>query len=854
MIAELSASAHAFDRSSLNIVAEEVSSLLIHAELALNKWSQGHKDATELEIVQEQLSQAHGALDLIGVPDLPRVLLELFALISDVRHRRCPSDDLLACVGRDSAAAIRRYVSKLAATGRIDRTDLIKIMQDLLDARAAGSLASIELSHPDLSWIATDTSKTASLTSGNTVSPLHADRSRYQKGLLLWLREEKQQGLLMMRASIENVYATCAPGLRASWWATAGLLDLLVEGELASDNRVKHLCMALDQPLRRTIEGVAEFPHKLLREILHYIVKTPGKGERVQKLRQLSLIGTNTFDSDPSEAPDLSPWVRELASLRALLDTIEPISRHETARLGQFVDGIVKNRLADPQRRSSEDAALEELFEQLACAASRLIEGAPELTEGLAVETAAALLFLRNVVSEWNVPRPEHFDQIAAVTCRLRDAVKGCVAGNEKFWDKFIGPAWRHPATRRVATELLSLLSDAEQRIAGFASGSAIRGEVDFAYDSLRQISGTLRVLGEDLAATAACHCVRVMEEMNMAGKVIDPESAQRLASVLAGIRFYLEQLQFGSANFQEIMARMGILEIILDTDNQQPKQVVSENPHKNPEMAFSDGSVNIMFPPESEPKGSHESAQDPELLDAVITEGRQLLGKVKYELGRLKTDALEETSFITLRRCFHTMRGSFNMLQLTREAEAASKMERIVDEVLEGRSAPDREFIEVLETTYGQFNNWLDELEYDGEARLYVPDPGTMAPELSDGHSALRQTPTQSPFTPATSERTSSTTGSKTQGPIPELNLMVADIAQLIGRLHAQVVAFENESQVALTGDSRAKDARPGAAFPEAERVARLKELAGILHAGANDLVEMQNNLIREVSRYNGT
>ena len=152
-------------------------------------------------------------------------------------------------------------------------------------------VASSDLFFPDLTLRPPRrTEEPSQLPAGETARRLKAERARFERGFLRWLRNaEDVSGVIEMREAVAAIEATQAlPAARAFWWITIALLDALVERQVPVDFHVKKLCARIDLQMRRLLEGSKTVSERLVRDALYFVAVAKGGGALVQQVKAVS--------------------------------------------------------------------------------------------------------------------------------------------------------------------------------------------------------------------------------------------------------------------------------------------------------------------------------------------------------------------------------------------------------------------------------------------------------------------------------------------------------------------------------------------------------------------------------------
>jgi len=109
----------------------------------------------------------------------------------------------------------------------------------------------------------------------------------------------------------------------------------------------------------------------------------------------------------------------------------------------------------------------------------------------------------------------------------------------------------------------------------------------------------------------------------------------------------------------------------------------------------------------------------DQEMLSTFIEEAQEVLGNIIAQVMRLNVSPYDAEAFTSIRRSFHTLKGSGRMVGLTDLAEPAWEIEQTLNIWLRDEKAPSTEMLDFLESAAQVFSVWVGELEEQGKARV---------------------------------------------------------------------------------------------------------------------------------------
>lgn len=112
------------------------------------------------------------------------------------------------------------------------------------------------------------------------------------------------------------------------------------------------------------------------------------------------------------------------------------------------------------------------------------------------------------------------------------------------------------------------------------------------------------------------------------------------------------------------------------------------------------------------------DEAIDAELLEIFLTEADEVLAYVGETVPSSRLDPSNQEHLTSLRRSFHTLKGSGRMVGLTMFGEAAWSVEQVMNLWLSEAKSGTEALYALLENTAAQLNDWVNDLKTTGISR----------------------------------------------------------------------------------------------------------------------------------------
>jgi chemosensory pili system protein ChpA (sensor histidine kinase/response regulator) len=569
------------------------------------------------------------------------------------------------------------------------------------------------------------------------------------------------------------------PSARAFWWATLALLDILNERQIPVDLGVKRLCARVDTQMRRFAEGARTVAERLMRDVLYHVAVAPAAGAHVCEVKRVyrldalipgSALRANIEPLRPvlreireSVAEAKEDWNRFCAgvavalpqfdeNVKTLASATARLAHDELSALGSALAQVAQWLRRNPLAHGDADA-------MEVATALLLIEQGADRFEHLDAEfgrQAAVLAERLGMVLRGESPPPLDLPMLDEMSRHAQDEL-------------YMG---------HVVREIQASLAQIEQVLDGFFRDNAKRAELATIEPILKQVQGALTVLGQPDAAVLLADCAAQVHRFGTADYSASQEEFESVAHKLSGLGFFVQALQHGPADLgaildprtatvvgrertveqeleqqrreaQELMAQLKDRpqdqalrnelkhnlenirqEAALIADTQLERQAkealtalaASDVPAPAVETKLAE--IAAPAPAAIAPGPSAETAKlaaaaaeelDSELLAIFIEEAHEVLATIASHLDLARAEPSNQATLTTIRRAFHTLKGSGRMVGLKDFGEAAWSIEQVMNRWLQLERDADADLLDLIARAHGLFAAWTVQLEAGG-------------------------------------------------------------------------------------------------------------------------------------------
>jgi chemosensory pili system protein ChpA (sensor histidine kinase/response regulator) len=681
----------AFDTSTLSWVKDEIDLALERASEALARHAAAPGETKPLTDARGYLHQACGALTLVGLAGITHFAETVEARLAALAERADGADVVAVAAAAGAAlAALRRYMDDLMSGYSDQPLRLYPAYRALVLAAGLPEPTPLVLFYPDL------TQRPPRREGDATPLPLprlKALRLGFARGLAKW-RGGEARGLAEMRNAVAIVeQGRTQPAERALWWVALAWFDAIGAAAKDAPAPAEKLLAELDPQFEALASGqpaADNAPGDLLAGLLYDIAAAPPGSEHLESVRAAYRL------ADLIPAANLVVETRR-ESCRAPLATAmaewERFSQGAAIALMRFHDVAL---LLVASARDSNDAALTRLAAAIADFAAWLRQQPERSDQPIFLEVAGALVLVEDAIEQEGArspgDEPLFVAEVAAQIERL-DAIRQTGVAPARLLAQ---QHWRaHRLIGQVAQEICANLDAVEPVLESFFASPGQTAALPLAQAKLHQIAGAFQLLDEPAAAQVAA------------------TTESRVAACL--------QADIQSEDFSAIADRLATLAQFTDTLSRgQPERSQLESllgaAADDCLAPMAPAPVPLSVPAPTTPPVSHAGADD-ELLSIFTEEAHEVLATLAATQPVLTANPADREALTTLRRGFHTLKGSGRMVGLTALGDAAFAVERLLTRWLDEHKPVDEEGLSLIDSARLLFADWVVAIEQQATA-----------------------------------------------------------------------------------------------------------------------------------------
>ena len=644
-----------------------------------------------LRAALEELHRLRGVLQMLHLQALQVFCGELETLMREMAERPDSATVMHLDAVRHALFGLTHYLDALSAGASNAALRLFPEYQELHQVRGLDMAFEVDLFFPEL-----NVDLPAELLEGavpnNAPARIKQARMHFQQGLLKCLRQDEPAEALRAMTAAVKVVAGCVAGeRRAFWWVAQGVLGCVALDGVPPELNVKRSFSRIDQGMRALLDDSEFDTVGAMSEMLYLVARSHTVNETVEQIKQL-------FDLDTylPEAPPLPP-----GETSALLENI----RAQLSVADEAWEQCVLNDRAACTRFTAQSEQLHALSEQLdrntlqfLCkqihATAQHVEN-PEHAQSISMDMAMALLLLDSGIEHYQHLGSGFHEQARLLTSRLHETLLNQPEDHNKLASlvALYCEMEQRDVMGPLAVEMQSNLQHIEQTLNAFFGNAAKRTELLQVNRLLSQVQGGLHILSLDIAEQLLLTLRQITERYHQ-GDTPSAAEMRAVATAISVMDDYVHGLILGQK--PDPMALNDVLRDLAEVTAGHAQAAAAAAEEETPASVVS----------------VRSGDEDAELLEVFLEEAQEVMETLRtnLEVSRLHLDSRDP--WITIRRAFHTLKGSGRMVGLSELGEVAWAVERAMNKWLASDQPATPDLLDLVGDAEVLFQHWVDMLK----------------------------------------------------------------------------------------------------------------------------------------------
>ena len=740
---------------TLDFVGRELNVTLTDARTALENYVEQQGNSALLERCTQELHRVQGVLRVLEIygaallaEEMEQVAAYLLATLAERKNQAESLDALMRAM-----VQLPSYLERVLAGGRDLALVLLPLLNDLRAVRGSsllseGTLLLLNLKSDKQAQPIATTPGEPPMTVEQWARRV---RARYQVGLIGWIRGERlEQNLDILAAVAQKLeqIATRQPIFQL-WWVIGAVIEALRENGLEGGVSIKRLLGLGDREIRRLYEqGEARYsqspPVELLNNLLYYVGRAESSGPRVTAVRASFRLAEllPVDESIEQERENLSaPSVK-------LMQTVAAAIREDLSKVKDVLDIFVRRGAGQPKELAPQVDLLRKIGDTLG------VLGLGELRAHVQVETERLDKIVSGALRADDATLVEIAATLIGVEDKLDDSLVGLIRPKPEESAEQGEDVEFQQVQSAVLRECILNLARIKEAISQNVGGTLDAAGMDSWQDLMRGLKAGLLMLGKSRAVEVIDGVTTQLKRVMQPGRhALPPGFMDRLADAIVSVEYYMETLQAGRSDPWYMLDNAQACVQALEQQQAPPVPTVPPlepsayartvqiaqsgliiGSEADPSATAVGSAAPVLSPSRTAVVAALAETADPELVKLFIEEAHEELGKIQRCFPAWDQNPLDRESLITVRRCFHTLKGSGRMVGARDLGEFAWSIENLLNRVLDNTLSRSPAILEVLREAVAGLPEMIEHLETGRNPRVDAPSIASRAHALAAG------------------------------------------------------------------------------------------------------------------------
>ena len=701
-------------------------------------------DTGPLRLARQQLHSSTGAVEMVGMREVAIVLKAMEAVVQRFTQNPQLCTESAAAQVEKTSFALCEFLEAVMAGRPVGALALFPHYRDML------TLAGSERIHPADLWPVErrmvepeDAGVHLPLPYGTQV------RAQLDQSVLQVVKNGDPQAAARLRdLSLGFAAAQPAGAARIFWKTAAGCFDALAAGLLPTDVYVKRVASRVLLQYAGFVRGDNSVSDRLMQDILFFCAQTPAAAAAdapaLQAVRTAFRLDRFTpLDYEVRRFGRFDPAMLAQAKKRiaTVTETWSSVAGGDRNKLRPAADQF--SLVCDSLNKLRPDSA--PLAEALTQVIGSVVASGEPPAPALAMEVATAVLYLQAAFEELGTDGGQTASRAVHLAQRLQRAQASGISEPLESWMEDLYRSVSDSQTMgSVVGELRTALGEVEKLMDQFFRSPHDVLPLRPVPDKFAQMRGVLSLLGLDQAALAVARMRETVEGFLLQGGATDTQSQasfEKIGNSLGALGFMIDML-----SYQRSMARtlfvydeeLGELHLVARRREPAPEVTAEETA---PTLVVSEGGAQVAtvepqflplsmdFATEDAPAQPTEVAvpapaqaevpevpqaeelEEDDLIDIFLEEVREVVVNGLAAVAALGANPADLSEQTTLRRAFHTLKGSSRMVGLTEFGEAAWSMEQLLNAWLAEQKPAQQPLLKLAGDALRGFGLWAEDI-----------------------------------------------------------------------------------------------------------------------------------------------
>ena len=695
-------------------------------------------DTSHLRVARQQLHQAVGALEMVGMPAPAKLLHAMESAVQKFLQRpELCSNDAAVRIERASFA-LAEYLEGVLKGKSASSVALFPQYRAVMELGSAQRIHPADLWQQEWRWLP------VALKDDMTALPyVPKVRAVLDQTVLKIVKSADKRAAAKLSLVCSGLAAAQGKLEPRSFWAiAAGYFEAVAKSLLSADIYTKRTASRILQQYAALAKGESEPSERLAQDLVFFCSQAQAAANvtapalaAVRAAYGLSDSAPVDYETEQFGRFDPAQLVLARKRIAAAAETWSALAGGDTNRL----------KLAGEQFASVSDSILKlhpkssALAQALTNVVDSSVRSNTAPVPAVAMEVATSILYLEAAYDDLDPTD----DQMVERCTRLAQRLERVRAGAEpEPLESWMEELYRRVSDRQtmgsVVDELRSSLGEVENALDQFFRNPTEKGVLRDVPSRLAQMRGVFSVLGLDQPSLATLRMRSSVDSFLIDN--IDVEAArtgifERLGNSLGALGLLIDMLSYQRAmakklfvydedagEFKPLMGRQRSTVPAATPAAPKAEVSVSGGPVKQVPVA-SAAQTPVAVPATHVVTTAAQTEEDEEeLQDIFLEEAREVIAAALVAVRELAVEPSNLAEQTTLRRAFHTLKGSSRMVGLNNFGEAAWSFEQLLNAWLAEQKPASDALISLSGRGMSAFGRWIDAISVGKDADWSAP------------------------------------------------------------------------------------------------------------------------------------
>ncbi len=684
-----------FDRAALAVVRPGIEGGLSELQALLERfWSGPVAQVDAMVAAQNEAKRMVGVFRMVGLDGLAVYCAEIQTVMAELASRPDTATPVQQEGLENCLQAMAQFLDDLAKGIDNATLRLFPLYQELQHMRGLEMSFELDLFFPNVN-IELPANVLAFPQALDPQTQIKAARMQFQQALIRYLRQlDVRAALHVMHDAMMSVLSAVPSGReRAYWWAAAGFMDSLSSQRPSNDMNVPKMLGRIDHQMRAILEGRSVEEQPELNQMLYAIAS--------------NALCVSRVANDVSQHYALRRYIPVENSVpTSLLSRRLTIISEHIKQAEECWDACVRGSKENCANFINQTQLIEQYSEKLDRGSLQVLARAIAKfavhanldgnVQALSLDMAMALLLMARGLSSYRQLPADFQQQSVALAERMHEALQSPQIDTKPMADLVALYCGQESALVRslLSKEMLNNLQRVEIGLNTFFADDNRREVLMPLIKELREIVGSLQILELHAAAKLTDAFKEAVKLMAGADKPASRVQTRAIANALSALETYLQNLPHTNQAIEDaVVASNTELENLLAGISFDKDVTLVNKVYVSPAV---------------------RSSEEFELIEIFLEEAVEVLGIMSENLMLCTLHELSNEPLITIRRGFHTLKGSGRMVGLYELGEVAWGLERAMNTWLQDGKPIIQPVIKMIEMAISKFKTWVDGLQHN--------------------------------------------------------------------------------------------------------------------------------------------